>query len=145
MKSAKQAAYEVRIAIGDVFLAIALSFYRVRVTPAGFKVLSNLIRITEDPINRATGEEGLTMKIKTYRKTATIEAVQYNGSWPPAEQLIAWLGKYYGGPPRFGDGFLIRTLEGDHLVESGDWVVRGIEGEFWPIKDEIFDKTYVEV
>lgn len=36
----------------------------------------------------------------------------------------------------------IRTLEGDMKGEIGDWLIRGINGEFYPCKDDIFKKTY---
>lgn len=41
------------------------------------------------------------------------------------------------------DGALwIATLEGPHRVNFGDWVIRGVAGEFYPIKDAIFRETY---
>jgi hypothetical protein len=36
------------------------------------------------------------------------------------------------------------TLEGDLILHDGDWIVTGINGERWPIADDIFRKTYVE-
>jgi len=39
----------------------------------------------------------------------------------------------------------IETLEGGHVVCPGDWIVKGVEGEFYPVKPAIFDKTYEEV
>lgn len=41
-----------------------------------------------------------------------------------------------------GTPFTINTLEGDMLVGTGDWVIRGVEGELYPCKDSIFKKTY---
>ena len=37
---------------------------------------------------------------------------------------------------------MIRTLEGDVRVSIGDWIIQGVEGEFYPCKDSIFRKTY---
>lgn len=37
---------------------------------------------------------------------------------------------------------MIRTLEGDVRVSIGDWIIQGVEGEFYPCKDSIFTKTY---
>lgn len=37
---------------------------------------------------------------------------------------------------------LIMTLEGEMRCMYGDWVIRGIHGEFYPCKADIFDKTY---
>jgi hypothetical protein len=38
----------------------------------------------------------------------------------------------------------IRTLEGDHTASMGDWVIKGIKGEFYPCKPDIFEMTYEE-
>ena len=46
--------------------------------------------------------------------------------------------------PANGD-LLIRTLEGDMRVSVGDYVIRGVQGEFYPCKPEIFAATYEEV
>lgn len=39
-------------------------------------------------------------------------------------------------------GRIIKTLEGDHLASFGDWVIKGVKGEFYPCKPDIFEKTY---
>ena len=39
----------------------------------------------------------------------------------------------------------IRTLEGDHRVSDGDWIIRGVKGEFYPCKADIFEATYEAV
>ena len=36
----------------------------------------------------------------------------------------------------------INTLEGDHLASNGDYIIKGIKGEFYPCKPDIFEKTY---
>ena len=38
--------------------------------------------------------------------------------------------------------FLIATLEGVMQAKPGDWIIRGVQGEFYPIKDSIFRETY---
>lgn len=43
------------------------------------------------------------------------------------------------------DNVFIRTLEGDMLVEIGSYVIKGVEGEFYPCRGDIFKKTYEEV
>lgn len=52
-----------------------------------------------------------------------------------------------GGPEggSVGATILIRTLEGNMLAEPGDFIIRGIAGEFYPCKADIFEKTYVPV
>lgn len=45
-----------------------------------------------------------------------------------------------------GTGFmLIATLEGVMQAKPGDWIIRGVAGEFYPCKDDIFRATYEPV
>lgn len=44
-----------------------------------------------------------------------------------------------------GGGLKIETLEGTMLADPGDWVICGVQGELYPIKDDIFRETYEEV
>lgn len=39
----------------------------------------------------------------------------------------------------------IDTREGGHIVCPGDWIIKGVKGEFYPVKDEIFRQTYEAV
>jgi len=41
-----------------------------------------------------------------------------------------------------GPHIVIHTLEGDHAAQPGDWIIQGVEGEFYPCKDSIFGATY---
>ena len=36
----------------------------------------------------------------------------------------------------------IETLEGGHVVTSGDWIITGVKGEHYPCKPDIFEMTY---
>lgn len=40
---------------------------------------------------------------------------------------------------------MIRTLEGDMRASYGDWIIRGVRGEFYPCKSDIFEQTYEAV
>lgn len=40
------------------------------------------------------------------------------------------------------DLLCIQTLEGIHLVDWGDWIIRGVKGELYPCKPDIFAATY---
>ena len=42
-------------------------------------------------------------------------------------------------------GLLIPTLEGLHLARQNDWIIRGIKGELYPCKPDIFEATYEAV
>jgi hypothetical protein len=47
-----------------------------------------------------------------------------------------------------GDGEVrlhIPTLEGDMIARPGDYIIKGVNGEFYPCKPDIFAKTYEEV
>jgi len=37
---------------------------------------------------------------------------------------------------------IIQTLEGDMTAQLGDWIIKGVKGEFYPCKPAIFDATY---
>ena len=39
----------------------------------------------------------------------------------------------------------VDTLEGGHIVTPGDWIIKGVAGEFYPCKPDIFEKTYEAV
>ena len=39
-------------------------------------------------------------------------------------------------------GAVIPTLEGEMLAHEGDWIIKGIKGEFYPCKPDIFEATY---
>jgi len=42
-------------------------------------------------------------------------------------------------------GLVIKTLEGRHIASIGDWIIKGVKGEFYPIKENIFFETYDKV
>lgn len=90
------------------------------------------------------------------KKPVVIEAFQMtaerrmdNSEWP------AWLGEAWNGE-RDAEGTLQRvdmsadlpdtleivTLEGKHLVTWGDYIIRGVKGELYPCKPDIFAATY---
>jgi DNA-directed RNA polymerase subunit RPC12/RpoP len=42
-------------------------------------------------------------------------------------------------------GLIIKTLEGEHLATIGDYIIRGVQGEYYPCKEDIFHQTYEKV
>jgi hypothetical protein len=40
------------------------------------------------------------------------------------------------------DALMIKTLEGDMRANRGDWIIRGVKGEMYPCKPDIFEQTY---
>lgn len=74
---------------------------------------------------------------KYRKKPLVIEAVQYTMLEP--EAAIAFLG---GACWCNQIGPIIPTLEGEMQVSDGDWIIKGVNGEFYPCKPDIFEKTY---
>jgi hypothetical protein len=82
--------------------------------------------------------------MKKYRKKpVVIEATQFDpqGNWP--ECVIPW--PENGARPRDMSWGYIKTLEGNMHVIAGDWIIKGIKGEMYPCKDDIFKATYEAV
>jgi hypothetical protein len=46
---------------------------------------------------------------------------------------------------RVKGGLIIRTIKGEHIANIGDWIIKGVKGEFYPYKPDIFAETYEEV
>lgn len=59
------------------------------------------------------------------------------------DHLIA-LAKWCGGLIE-GVAIIIPTLEGDVRADTDDWIVKGVKGEFYPVKPDIFAATYEKV
>jgi hypothetical protein len=79
--------------------------------------------------------------MKFRKKPVVVEAVQWNATKVAFDAIMA-MGLTKWKPGSSGDTFTIETLEGDHLVSKGDWVIRGVAGEFYPCKPDIFALTY---
>lgn len=89
--------------------------------------------------------------MSTYRKIPVeIEAVQFTGTGESCTVVTAFFGgsnraDNHNWKPCTNDGGWIVTLEGRMEFGPGDWIIRGVEGEFYPCKDSIFRKTYEAV
>lgn len=44
-----------------------------------------------------------------------------------------------------GNDFYIKTLEGNMRISVGDFIIRGVNGEYYPCKPDVFEKTYEKV
>lgn len=79
--------------------------------------------------------------MKYRKKPVVVEAIQFDGiNFYEVEQFAK--GKTFYD---LSVGFCIDTLEGKMLVSEGDYIIKGVEGEFYPCKPDIFHKTYEEV
>lgn len=83
-----------------------------------------------------------------FRKKVVIEAEQFLPSKTKAfkvpDGVKLWPDEH-GVQPRDMSWGYIDTLEGRMHVTAGDWIVTGIKGEKWPVKPDIFEKTYEPV
>lgn len=74
------------------------------------------------------------------KKPVIIEAIQWTGE--NREQVLAFCPSAYWTSR---DGMIVPTLEGNHFANEGDWIIRGIKGEFYPCKPDVFAATYDQV
>lgn len=86
--------------------------------------------------------------MKYTKKPVTIEAFQFGGSSSDIMKIEVWIN---GGDCPDYDGWstsdcgrtmIIKTLEGEHIASPGDFIIKGVAGEFYPCKPDIFEKTY---
>ena len=83
--------------------------------------------------------------MKFIKKRVVIEAVHWHGikvSETP-EWILEALNS--GVLVRFGDKVQVRTLEGVMTASPGDYIIKGVDGELYPCKPDIFEKTYEKV
>ena len=74
------------------------------------------------------------------KKPVVIEARQYDGS--NGTKLLAWVGGSELEEGFTDDYIEIKTLEGTMRADKGDWIIKGVKGEFYPCKPDIFAATY---
>ena len=90
--------------------------------------------------------------MKYRKKPVVVDAFQYRDDFMK-------VGANCNGVPDWGisaydDGILyfdendslrVKTLEGDMIASIGDYIIRGVNGELYPCKPDIFEKTYEAV
>ena len=85
---------------------------------------------------------------KFRKKPVVVEAIQWDGT--TANQIFKFVGDSLlvmecGAPCETNFDrykFKIRTLEGDMEVSPYDYIIKGVNSEFYPCKPDIFEKTY---
>lgn len=82
--------------------------------------------------------------ILNYRKKPVIiEAIQFEGTEASNREIVNWmLGKTAVFIDKDYSTLKIPTLEGVMVASKGDYIIRGIKGEFYPCKPDIFEQTY---
>jgi len=83
--------------------------------------------------------------MKKYRKKPVIiEAIQWDGTFEHSEKIENIFNDNFT-VLRDSSKWYIGTLEGKHIVSKGDYIIRGIKGEYYPCKPDIFEATYEKV
>lgn len=80
---------------------------------------------------------------KYIKKPVEVEAVQFDGTDESVEWLLPQLKS--GEIGRACNKLYIKTLEGVMEAKVGDYVIKGVNGEFYPCKPDIFEKTYEKI
>lgn len=83
--------------------------------------------------------------VKRYKtKPCVIEAIQWTGD--NVEEIKEYIGKSFLGDPIIGSShnhsILILTLEGIMRASENDYIIKGLRGEFYPCKPDVFEKKY---
>jgi hypothetical protein len=84
--------------------------------------------------------------VKARKKPVEVEVIRFDktkseATYPDGSKVYAMVTNKPLSPmqdPRF----VIETLEGDMIVSDGDYIIKGVHGEFYPCKPDIFEKTY---
>ena len=87
---------------------------------------------------------------KFKKKPVVIEAMKFLSPYITLFDDLVIMAKYEGIIPtpckhcgaHLRTHGVIETLEGEHIVCPGDMIIKGVEGEYYPCKPNIFEKTY---
>jgi hypothetical protein len=96
------------------------------------------------------------MMAKYRKKPVVIEAVQFfpetaqavldfiGSKWPTDRWDSEPAGLYGNGSGKdfVANGLWVKTLEGKMTAMPGDWIIKGVKGEFYPCKPDIFEASY---
>lgn len=93
--------------------------------------------------------------MKYREKPVVIEAIQFDGTSKSLEQIFNWAPVKNEGWRKVADdreystgsryeilAIIIPTLEGDMTAHPGDYIIKGVKGEFYPCRPDIFEMTY---
>lgn len=92
--------------------------------------------------------------MKYRKKPVVIDAVQWTGknhremfdflteNTFKEESMTVDRDHFYIDHNKVEGGLIIKTLEGEHLATIGDYIIRGVQGEYYPCKEDIFHQTY---
>lgn len=79
--------------------------------------------------------------MKYRKKPVVIEAIQWTGN--NRQDVIGFIpDEHILSPIQTQCEFMVGTLEGQHIASVGDYIIRGVKGEYYPCKPDIFEMTY---
>jgi len=87
---------------------------------------------------------------KFRKRPIVIEAMELGHSPASLAEICEWAERHGAVLSADHDGkenhcLCIQTLEGVMIARVGDWVIKGVKGEFYPCRDDIFQATYEAV
>lgn len=92
--------------------------------------------------------------MKYRKKPVVIDAIQWSGenhremfdfltNYENTTKYMQTSGEnFYIDHNKVQGGLIIKTLEGEHIANIGDYIIKGVKGEFYPCKPDIFEQTY---
>lgn len=81
--------------------------------------------------------------MKYRKKPVVIESIQWEGTAISLNAIMDTFKDIKWTPGEMGSySFNIETLEGPHIVSKGDFIIKGVKGEYYPCKPDIFEMTY---
>lgn len=84
--------------------------------------------------------------IRTYKKMPVeIQAIQFEDTLKCLKELSDFMGPITVDYKEHAPQLIIHTLEGDHRANVGDYIIKGVMGEFYPCRKDIFETTYKEL
>lgn len=83
--------------------------------------------------------------MKYRKKPVVIDAIQWDGN--NLEECLNFMSDngFLGYGHNYKNQIIIKTLEGDMLANINDYIIKGVNDEFYPCKPDIFEKTYEKV
>ena len=81
--------------------------------------------------------------MKYVKKPVVIDAIQWKGTAKSFDEITSGFPEMRWLPGEMGSkSFNVITLDGMHIASCGDWIIKGVNGEFYPCKPDVFEKTY---
>lgn len=80
---------------------------------------------------------------KYRKKPVVIDAIRWDGNLSSLAELGATINEV--SQELLENSVQIRTLEGEMTANVGDWIIKGVKGELYPCKPDIFAATYDQV